>query len=49
MAGEDEDSFAMDVERHVKFWKMHLSMLPRPYVSGDDQRYVVQGLTHALA
>lgn len=28
------------VDRHVRFWKMHLAMLPRPYTSGDDQRYV---------
>lgn len=24
--------------RHLKFWKLHLAMLPSPYVRGDDQR-----------
>ncbi|PKI85384.1 hypothetical protein MVES_000306 [Malassezia vespertilionis] len=26
------------VERHTKFWKLHLSMMPQLYTSGDDQR-----------
>lgn len=30
----------LDVDKHAKFWARHLAMLPGPYLSGDDQRYV---------
>ena len=29
---------SLPISKHVKFWKLHLSMLPAPYVRGDDQR-----------
>lgn len=29
------------VQKHVKFWRLHLSMLPTPYTKLDDQRYVL--------
>lgn len=37
-SGGDKDACVLCIPRHIKFWKLHLSMLPAPYVRGDDQR-----------
>lgn len=30
----------LSIQKHVKFWKLHMSMLPTPYTKADDQRFV---------
>lgn len=37
---ESQASLALSLQKHVKFWRLHLSMLPTPYTKADDQRFV---------
>lgn len=32
---------ALNEKLHAKFWQLHLSGLPQPYMSADHQRFVV--------